>query len=171
MKKIILTTIVMAVLLPMAVWAQCADCPTGHNKSDDKGKLTTAKAEDNSKNPAGNPKITAVNLPGFNKTVNLPDGKHFTYNFSKKPKIGTAILQVHLYDKKNRHSDDYTVYVTSDMPSMRGAHASGDVKMKANAKGVLMAPINFVMPGMWEINLKFYKDGKHTNTYTFMQKI
>lgn len=164
MKKITLLTLLLAVALPLVVWAQCADCPTSKSKSGDNSKMSASSSGNNSK-------IVAKALPGYNKAVQLPDSKYFKYSFTKKPKIGTSILNVSVFDKKNRLSDDFDVYITADMPSMRGAHASDDVKMKANKKGELLAPVNFVMPGVWEITLKFYKDGKHTNTFTFEHKI
>jgi hypothetical protein len=153
MKKLTLITTLLAVMLPVVIWAQCNGC----DKSDDK----VMKIE----------KSAAAALPGYNKAVNLPDGKYFTYNFDKKPKMGTSILQVHVYDKKGRYTDDYEVYVVADMPSMKGAHASGDVKMKANKKGVMLSPVNFVMPGVWEVELKFVKDGKRAYHAAFELKI
>lgn len=164
MKKITLISIILAVMLPIAIWAQCADCPTSKSKSDDNTKMSSGSLSKNSK-------MAAMPLPGYNKEVQLADRKYFKYSFTKKPKIGTTILRVNVYDKKKRLSDDFDVYISADMPSMRGAHTSGDVKMKANKKGELLAPVNFVMPGVWEITLHFYKDGKHTNTFTFEQKI
>jgi hypothetical protein len=164
MKKLTLITILLAVMLPVAIWAQCAGCPTKEGKSDDSVKMSSGKSDSNSK-------IAAVALPGYNKPVQLPDSKYFKYSFASKPKMGTSILNVSVYDKKNRLSDDFEVFISADMPSMRGAHDSGDVKMKANKKGVLLTPINFVMPGVWEVTLKFFKEGKHTNTFTFELKI
>jgi hypothetical protein len=153
MKKLMLITLLVAIMLPIAIWAQCADCP----KTDGKA----IKAE----------KSQAVTLPGYNKKINLPDGKYFTYAFTKKPKLGTAILQVNVYDKKAKLSDDFEVYMIADMPSMKGMHSSGDVKMKANKKGALLAPVNFVMPGVWEVQLKFVKDGKSVYNGAFQLKI
>ncbi len=164
MKKITLITIILAVMLPIAIWAQCADCPTSKSKSDDNPKMSSSSSSSNSK-------MAATPLPGYNKAVQLPDSKYFKYSFAQKPKLGVSILKVNVYDKKNRLSDDFDVYINADMPSMRGAHAMDDLKMKANKKGELLAPVNFVMPGVWEVTLKFYKDGKHTNTFTFEHKI
>lgn len=164
MRKITMIIIILAVILPIAVWAQCADCTNHASKFGDKTKMSSSSSGNSSQ-------VAAMPLPGYNKAVQLADSKYFKYNFDKKPKIGTSILNVSVYDKKNRLSDDFEVYITADMPSMRGAHATGDVKMEANKKGELLAPVNFVMRGVWEITLKFYKEGRHTNTFTFEHKI
>jgi len=140
-------------MLPIAVWAQCAGCPTENNT-----KTSSVKME-------------RKELAGYNKTNMLTDQYYFTYSFAKKPKMGTSILKVNIYDKKKKISDDFEVYAVSDMPSMRGAHASGDVKLKPNKKGELLVPVNFVMPGIWEIELKFVKDGKQVQNSYFELKI
>ena len=44
------------------------------------------------------------------------------------------------------------------MPSMRGAHDSGEVPFKLNKKGDYLLPVNVVMPGEWEVKLVFMKD-------------
>jgi hypothetical protein len=46
------------------------------------------------------------------------------------------------------------------MPSMRGAHDSGDVDFKLNKKNDYLLPVNIVMPGDWEVRVTFLKDGK-----------
>ena len=153
MKKIIMAIVIIAVLLPVAAWAQCGNCA-----SHDKKSVTMDKSD-------------KTTLPGYNKKIDLPDGKYFTYNFTKKPKLGASILKVSIFDKKGRLSDDYDVFITADMPSMRGAHASGDTRMKANKKGDLLAPVNFVMPGIWEVEMKFMKDGKQPFCGCFELKI
>jgi len=153
MNKTALLVIMVMMLLPLAVWAQCGSCSSHETKSSVKESTTS------------------VTLPGYNKSVNLPDGMYFKYSFNKKPKIGTSILKVSVYDKKGRLSDDYAVYADADMPSMKGAHSTGEVKMKANKKGELLLPINFVMAGVWQVDLKFHKDGKQVFCGCFEVKI
>jgi hypothetical protein len=41
------------------------------------------------------------------------------------------------------------------MPSMSGAHDSGEVQFKLNRKGDYLLPVDIVMPGQWEIRLVF----------------
>ena len=47
----------------------------------------------------------------------------------------------------------------SDMPSMRGAHDSGEVAFKTNRAGDYLLPVNVVMPGDWEVRLTFSRNG------------
>jgi hypothetical protein len=52
------------------------------------------------------------------------------------------------------------VKAEADMPSMRGAHATGDRPFVLSKKGDYLLPINIVMPGDWEIKLTVMRDGK-----------
>jgi len=97
-------------------------------------------------------------LPGFGKTCKIGEDYSFVYDFDKTPKMGTSILRIKLFDGKGRKATDLEIIGQSDMPSMRGGHASGDVPFKLNKKGVYLLPVNIVMPGEWEIRLIFLKD-------------
>jgi len=97
-------------------------------------------------------------LPGSGKSCKIGDDYTFVYDFDKTPKMGTSILRIKLFDGKGRKATDLGIVGQSDMPSMRGAHASGDVPFKLNKKGVYLLPVNIVMPGEWEIRLVFHKD-------------
>jgi hypothetical protein len=153
MKKLTIITIILAVTLPIAIWAQCASCPQNEGKD-----VKAGKAE-------------LKTLVGYNK-VNWIDATHyFTYNFDKKPKLGTSVLKVKVYDKTKKINNSYEVFAVADMPSMKGMHNSGDIKFKANKKGELLVPLNFVMPGVWQVDLKFVKDGKQTFGGSFELKI
>lgn len=90
----------------------------------------------------------------------LPGGLYFTWEFDRAPKMGTAILKVRVFDVKGEQVTPFDVTGRSDMPSMRGAHDSGDVKFKLNKKGDYLLPVNIVMPGDWEVILTFL--GKDT---------
>jgi hypothetical protein len=46
------------------------------------------------------------------------------------------------------------------MPSMRGAHETGDRPFVLSKKGDYLLPINIVMPGDWEIRITIVKGGK-----------
>ena len=46
------------------------------------------------------------------------------------------------------------------MPSMRGAHGTGDRPFQISNKGDYLLPISIVMPGDWEIKLTVIKAGK-----------
>ena len=97
-------------------------------------------------------------LPGAGKKCWIGESMYFTYRFDKKPKLGTAILKVQLFDKKGARVTSLDVVGMSDMPEMKGAHDSGDVPFKLNRKGDYLLPVNVVMPGEWEVKLVFMKD-------------
>jgi hypothetical protein len=69
--------------------------------------------------------------------------------------MGPAILKIQLFDKDGKQVTDLDITGRSDMPSMRGAHDSGEVAFKLNRKGDYLLPVNIVMPGDWEIQLTF----------------
>lgn len=97
-------------------------------------------------------------LPSAGKKCWIGDAYYFKWKFDKKPKLGTAILIVQLFDKKGARITSLDVVGSSDMPSMRGAHDSGDVPFQLNKKGDYLLPVNVVMPGEWEVKLVFLKD-------------
>jgi hypothetical protein len=78
---------------------------------------------------------------------------YFTYEFDRTPKMGTAILKIKVYEKNGVQVSDLDISGRSDMPSMRGAHDSGEVAFKLNKKGDYLLPVNIVMPGDWEVRL------------------
>ena len=84
---------------------------------------------------------------------------YFTWEFDKTPKMGTSILIIKLYDRDGKRVTDLQVAGRSDMPSMRGAHDSGEVAFKNNKAGDYLLPVNVVMPGDWEVQLTFSRNG------------
>jgi hypothetical protein len=94
-------------------------------------------------------------LPGFGKKCRINDDFHFTYEFTEKPRMGTAILRVRIYDRDGNQSTAFTVFSRYDMPSMAGAHDSGEQEFKLNKKGDYLLPVNIAMPGEWEVKLTF----------------
>ena len=89
------------------------------------------------------------------------DAKHyFTYGFSKQPKLGTAVMRVEIFSRDGAPDTTYAVIGDADMPSMRGAHSSGDQNFALSAKGVYLLPVRLVMPGDWEVRFTFQKEGK-----------
>lgn len=92
--------------------------------------------------------------------IKIDEGHYFIYDFDKKPQMGTAILKVRIFDNEGKQSTSYEVMGNSGMPSMRGAHDTGDQPFKLNKKGEYLLPVNVVMPGGWEVRLQFLKDKK-----------
>jgi len=99
-------------------------------------------------------------LPKAGKKYEIGNGNYLIYNFSEKPKMGTVILKVQVFDKEGRQITPYLIKGRSDMPSMRGAHDSGDVEFRLNRKNDYLLPVNIVMPGDWEVRVTFVLDGK-----------
>ena len=101
-------------------------------------------------------------LPGPSKSGKkcwIGEVNYFTWEFDKTPKMGMSVLIVKLYDKDGRRVSDLTIAGRSDMPSMRGAHDSGEVAFKTNKAGDYLLPVNVVMPGDWEVLLTFSRNG------------
>jgi hypothetical protein len=94
-------------------------------------------------------------LPGFGKKCRIDDVFTFTYEFAEKPRMGTAILRIRVFGPDETRSTAFTVIGQYDMPSMAGAHASGEQEFKLNKKGDYLLPVNIAMPGGWEVKLTF----------------
>jgi hypothetical protein len=108
--------------------------------------------------PAGQQPVFQ-DLPKSGKKCWIGEVDYFTWEFDRTPKMGTSILIIKLYDKDGRRVSDLTVTGRSDMPSMRGAHDSGEVAFKTNRAGDYLLPVNVVMPGGWEVLLTFTRNG------------
>jgi len=94
-------------------------------------------------------------LPGPGKTCRIGEIYTFTYEFDKTPKMGMAILKIQLFDMNGKRTTALEITGRSDMPSMSGAHDSGEVRFKLSRKGDYLLPVNIVMPGEWEVRLVF----------------
>ena len=99
-------------------------------------------------------------LPKSGEKVPLDSRHYFTYAFAKPPKLGTAIMRVEIFTREGVRDTSFVVKGSADMPSMRGAHSSGDQDFAMSAKGVYLLPVRLVMPGAWEVCFTFLKDGK-----------
>jgi hypothetical protein len=96
-------------------------------------------------------------LPKAGKKCWIGEVYYFVYEFDRTPKMGTAILKVRLFDKDGTQVTDLDITGQSGMPSMRGAHDSGEMAFKLNKKGDYLLPVNIVMPGDWEVRLTFFR--------------
>lgn len=98
-------------------------------------------------------------LPGPGKKVKLSDAYSLTYEFSQRPQMGTVILIIRVTDAKGTQVVPYKITGRTDMPSMRGAHDSGEVEFKTNKVNNYLLPVNIVMPGEWEVRATFSLNG------------
>jgi hypothetical protein len=97
-------------------------------------------------------------LPKPGEKVPLGPDHYFIYGFVQAPKLGTAIMKVEIFTTDGRPDTTFVVKGDADMPSMRGAHATGDRNFQISAKGAYLLPIPLVMPGDWEVKFTFEKD-------------
>jgi len=99
-------------------------------------------------------------LPKPGEKIPLAAGYFFVYSFDKPPKLGTTIMRVEIFNRDGRRDTTFVVKGDADMPSMSGAHQTGNKEFSLSAKGVYLLPVQLVMPGEWELRLTFEKDGK-----------
>ncbi len=99
-------------------------------------------------------------MPGPGKKVSIGNDYYFIYSFDKKPKLGTVIMKVEIFTKEGKKDTSFEAKADAGMPSMKGAHDTGDQPFKLSKKGDYLLPINIVMPGDWEIRLILLKGGK-----------
>lgn len=101
-------------------------------------------------------------MPAPGKKVPIGADHYIIYGFDKKPKLGTLIIKVEIFNKDGKKDTSMEVKADSGMPSMKGAHETGDRSFKLSKKGDYLLPIDIVMPGDWEIRLTLLKEGKVT---------
>jgi hypothetical protein len=99
-------------------------------------------------------------LPAPGKKVPLKDGYYMIYGFDKKPKLGTTIMKVEIFTADGKKDTSFEVKAEAGMPTMKGAHETGDKVFSISKKGGYLLPIPIVMPGEWEVRLTIAKDGK-----------
>jgi len=99
-------------------------------------------------------------MPGPGKKVSIGSDYYLIYRFDKKPKLGTVIMKVEIFTKEGKKDTSMEVKADSGMPSMKGAHETGDRAFKLSKKGDYLLPIDIVMPGDWEVRLTLLKEGK-----------
>ena len=104
-------------------------------------------------------KTSDGSLPEKEK-ITINNDYSFVYEFNMKPKIGMVILKVQVKDKNDKPATFFKITGDAYMPSMKGSHDTGDVEFKLNKKGDYLLPVNVVMPGDWEIHLKFLDKNK-----------
>ena len=101
-----------------------------------------------------------VTMPDPGQKVPIGNDYYLVYGFDKKPKMGTAIIKIQVYNSRGEKDTSLELLGDSGMPSMRGAHETGDQPFKLSRKGEYLMPVDIVMPGDWEIRLTIKKDGK-----------
>lgn len=114
--------------------------------------LSECRAADKAEAPkAGGPE--SVLLDDAGDKVKLANGFYFTWEFDKTPALGPLVLKIKLFGADGERSTALVIKGSSDMPSMRGAHYTGDHPFKISKKGDYLLPIDVVMPGDWEVQI------------------
>lgn len=99
-------------------------------------------------------------MPGLGKKIPIGGDHYLIYSFDKKPKLGTVVMKVEIFTKEGEKETSFEAKADAGMPSMKGAHETGDRFFQVSKKGDYLLPINIVMPGDWEIKLTLLKEGK-----------
>ncbi len=109
-----------------------------------------------------------VSMPGPGEKVPIGNGKSMIYGFVEKPKMGSVIMKIRVFNDKGEK--DGSVSITADvwmpsMPSMGTAHDT----FKLSKKGDYLMPVEITMPGDWEIKITVSQDGKviYRGRYSF----
>ncbi len=128
-----------------------AETNPGHEPESAKNSLAASGSEYSPVYPS---------MPEPGKKVPIGDDRYFIYSFDKKPSLGTLIMKVQIYTAEGKKCTSLVIKADSGMPSMRGAHETGDRSFVLSKKGDYLLPVNIVMPGDWEIRLTIIKEGK-----------
>ncbi|MHB8772359.1 MAG: hypothetical protein ACYC7J_15300 [Syntrophales bacterium] len=99
-------------------------------------------------------------MPGPGKKVPIGEGYYLLYGFDKALKMGTVIMSVEVFTAEGKKDTSLELKVDADMPSMRGAHGTGDRPFQVSKKGDYLLPVHIMMPGDWELKLTVLKAGK-----------
>ncbi len=99
-------------------------------------------------------------MPAPGKKCPIGDGYYLIYGFDKTPKLGTAIMKIEIFTKDDKKDTSLEVKADAGMPSMGGAHETGDRLFKLSQKGDYLLPIPIVMPGDWEVRFTVSRGGK-----------
>jgi hypothetical protein len=111
--------------------------------------------------PAGaQQKPVFLPMPDPGKKVTIGNGYYLIYGFDKRPKLGTVIMKLEVFTGDGKKDTALEIKGDAGMPSMSGAHETGDRAFTLSKKGDYLLPISIVMPGNWEIRLTVVKEGK-----------
>jgi hypothetical protein len=92
-------------------------------------------------------------------TRSIAEGYSIAWEFDKKPRLGTVILKVRVFDRAKKQVQDVSVTGELYMPSMRHAHPSPPRGFVLNKKGDYLSPFDVVMRGEWELSLDIRRGG------------
>jgi hypothetical protein len=110
--------------------------------------------------PSSTARVVYQSLPKPGEKIPLDADHYFIYGFEKPPKLGMTIMRVDIFTRDGKRDTSFIVKGDADMPSMKGAHSSGEKEYILSEKGAYLKPVRLVMPGDWEVTFTFVKKGK-----------
>jgi hypothetical protein len=117
-----------------------------------------------------NPEVIVLEKSG--KKYSIGSGYSLIYEYSKKPAIGLLVLKLRIFEERSgKQVHSLNVSGESGMPSMRGAHDSGEKTFQLNKKGDYLLPIDVVMAGKWEVVLRVKDKGTTLFTGTIAFRV
>jgi hypothetical protein len=150
MKKWLLSTL-FVVIISILCLPFYGESQHGQKPKQNVGGLTASQTEQAAVYPS---------MPAPGKKIPIGADHYLIYGFDKKPKLGTVIVKVEIFTKEGKKDTSFQVKADAGMPSMKGAHETGDQPFKLSKKGDYLLPVDIVMPGDWEIRLTLLKEGK-----------
>ncbi|MDR3112191.1 MAG: hypothetical protein LBU55_03355 [Elusimicrobiota bacterium] len=105
------------------------------------------------------------------RLIKINNNYSFKYEFVKNPKIGTVVLKITAFNKKGIQTGNLDFIANYDMPAMRGSHTFFNKKFKKNKNNIYLLPVNFVMRGVWEVNIVVKESNRSIFSGVFMVKI
>lgn len=109
--------------------------------------------------------VKSSSAPKFRSTVLTTENNTSLYIClvnPLKPKVGINDIEIVLHKKVNAWEyqpvNDYSVEIEPTMPSM-GHGSPNNVNPVITANGHYKGKVNFTMSGLWQIKLKFFKNG------------
>jgi hypothetical protein len=119
--------------------------------------------------------VVETNILPVGKNIKINDRYAFQYEFPKKPRLGTAVLKINVFDATISLPDnkvtDLVILASSDMPSMRGHHTMPPKPVQTNKNKDYLFPVDLVMRGEWEIVLSFQENYQEIYTGVVLLKI
>jgi hypothetical protein len=145
-------------MIPLMLLALAIPCSPLHAASHEGHQMKSGAAADGQTGTGQAQVFVAMPDPG--QKVMLGNDAYLIYGFDNKPKMGTVIMKIQAFNGRGEKDTSFEILADSGMPSMRGAHETGDQPFKLSRKGDYLLPVNIVMPGDWEIRLTVKKEGK-----------
>ena len=79
-------------------------------------------------------------MPDPGKKVPIGNGYYLIYGFDKRPKMGMVIMKVEVFTGEGKKDTTLEIKADAGMPSMGGAHETGDKAFKLSNKGDYLLP-------------------------------